>query len=104
MREGFARRLDAALKSVRARFQGRVKVAVVLGSGLGEYAERLEGTRIEYSSIAGFPVPSVQGHRGVLSLKDGIALFAGRFHYYEGLEPARPGLVAARGRLRLFRR
>jgi purine-nucleoside phosphorylase len=63
--------------------------AVVLGSGLSEYARSLEGAiEIPYEDIPGFPVPQVVGHGGVL-LSVPIAakrllVLSGRVHAYEG--------------------
>ena len=64
--------------------------ALVLGSGLSEYAGALPGAiEIPYGEIPGFPVPRVEGHAGSLYSvtfdEGGTALvFAGRVHYYEG--------------------
>ncbi len=87
MTEGFAGRVAAAHESVAPRVPVGLRVAVVLGSGLGAYAHSFGGTEIDYSSIAGFPVPTVAGHRGVLRVRGSVAIFVGRFHYYEGLDP-----------------
>jgi len=63
--------------------------AVVLGSGLSDYARELDGAiEIPYEDIPGFPVPQVVGHGGVL-LSVPIAdkrllILAGRVHAYEG--------------------
>ncbi len=63
--------------------------AIILGSGLGALADRLEGaTRVPYAEIPGFHAPGVVGHRGEL-LRGMLAgrevlLLAGRFHMYEG--------------------
>jgi purine-nucleoside phosphorylase len=84
---GFPARLEAAHASVAARAPGPVRVGVVLGSGLGEFARSFGGTEIDYSSIPDFPVPTVAGHSGVLRLRGSVALFAGRFHHYEGFSP-----------------
>lgn len=75
---------------------GRIDVTVVLGSGLGSYAEKLNGAEnivtLPYSDIPGFPVPTVQGHAGKLiaATLNGkrIAFMSGRFHIYEGHSPA----------------
>lgn len=66
-------------------------VAIVLGSGLGAFAQHVENaTVIPYSDIPGFPVSTVEGHAGQLVLGeiDGVpaAVQQGRFHYYEGYE------------------
>ncbi|MCL1600395.1 MAG: purine-nucleoside phosphorylase [Actinomycetia bacterium] len=63
--------------------------AVVLGSGLSDYARELDGAiEIPYADIPGFPVPQVVGHGGVLlSVPIGdkrLLILAGRVHAYEG--------------------
>ncbi len=65
-------------------------IAVIMGSGLSAVDEILVGaTRIHYSSIPHFPVPTVVGHRGqVIYGKTAggktVVVFEGRVHYYEG--------------------
>lgn len=81
----------AAAASAVARKLGKRKptVAIVLGSGLGFLADRLEhAVRIPYAKIPGFPQPGVAGHAGelVAGTLDGVTVLAqsGRFHLYEG--------------------
>ncbi len=81
----------AAAADALARRSGRDHhdVAVVLGSGLGPYADHLPGAvRVPFAEIPGFPVPSVAGHAGVaVSAPTGAGhtlLLAGRVHAYEG--------------------
>jgi purine-nucleoside phosphorylase len=67
-------------------------VGIILGTGLGGLAERIEAeTVLEYQDIPGFPVSTVEGHRGRLIFgrlggKPVVAM-QGRFHYYEGYTP-----------------
>lgn len=67
-------------------------VAVVLGSGLGALADSVEGDRIPYDQIPGFPAASVSGHAGelVVGQLEGarVLLQSGRFHLYEGHDPS----------------
>lgn len=82
-------RAERAAKSILTKTKLRPRVAVVLGSGLGGFAEHLSGaTRIPYSKISGFPCPGAAGHAGrlVLGTLDNIAVAAmqGRAHLYEG--------------------
>jgi inosine/guanosine/xanthosine phosphorylase family protein len=68
------------------------KTALVLGSGLGPLADRVEDAReMPYAAIPGFPPPTVQGHAGRLRLGrlsgTPVACLAGRFHVYEGHAP-----------------
>ena len=65
--------------------------AIVLGSGLGFLAEKMEGAlRIPYAEIPGFPLSTVESHAGVLSIGrlggKNVLAFSGRFHYYEGYD------------------
>lgn len=65
------------------------KVALVLGSGLGNYAEHIKiETEISYSEIEGFPVSTVSGHDGRFVFgyvgEIPVVLMKGRVHYYEG--------------------
>lgn len=62
---------------------------IILGSGLGEYADQLEDrVKIPYRSIPGFPVSTAPGHKGMLYIGNRnahrLAVMSGRFHYYEG--------------------
>jgi purine-nucleoside phosphorylase len=75
---------------VRERLGGRKPgIAVVLGSGLGRFTERIQdAVVVPYAEIPGFPLPTVDGHRGELVAgrlagREVIAQ-SGRFHLYEG--------------------
>lgn len=65
------------------------EVAIILGSGLGGFEQKLSNsTIIPYADIPGFPTVSVAGHSGLLGygLLEGkkTLIFSGRFHFYEG--------------------
>ena len=67
----------------------RASIGLILGSGLGGYADTLENKRcVDYASIEGFPVSAVVGHqsRFVVGEKGGktVIVMQGRFHFYEG--------------------
>ena len=67
------------------------KVAIVLGSGLGDYAEQIKVvTEVPYSSIEGFPVSTVPGHAGkfIFGYIDELPVVCmkGRVHFYEGYD------------------
>ncbi len=69
------------------------RVAIVLGSGLGDAADEVRSaTRIPYAEIPGFQKPSAPGHKGelVAGTLDGVPVLvqSGRFHLYEGHAPA----------------
>lgn len=82
-------KLIRCLESVRARVDFKPKAALVLGSGLGDYASciRVEQT-LDYNEIDGFPVSTVPGHRGRFLFgyvgEVPIVAMQGRVHYYEG--------------------
>jgi purine-nucleoside phosphorylase len=79
----------AAAEFLKGRIGAVPEVAIVLGSGLGHLASRLEGARrIPYSEIPHFPATTVVGHQGelVAGTLGGKPLLvqSGRFHLYEG--------------------
>ncbi|MDQ3805650.1 MAG: purine-nucleoside phosphorylase [Acidobacteriota bacterium] len=74
---------------MHARAGEDVRVALVLGSGLGAFADELEGAEaVPYAEIPGFARPTVEGHAGrlVVGRVGGadVAVMQGRFHFYEG--------------------
>lgn len=82
-------RAEHAARTVRAQRDEDVRVALVLGSGLGAFADDLdEALAIPFSEIPGFARPTIEGHAGRLVLGKveggGVAVMQGRFHYYEG--------------------
>lgn len=82
--------IKASVEYIRARVSIHPTVGLVLGSGLGGYADTLEdAVRIPYSEIPNFPVPTIPGHAGALVFgkKCGqeVVVLQGRIHYYEGL-------------------
>jgi purine-nucleoside phosphorylase len=82
-------RADRAAKYVLSKTKLRPKVAVVLGSGLGAFADNLtDAVRIPYRNIPGFPHSTAIGHAGRLVIgKAGttvVAAMQGRVHLYEG--------------------
>lgn len=82
-------KLNRCLEDVRRITDFEPEVALVLGSGLGDYADgiRVE-CEVDYADIAGFPVSTVPGHAGkfifgyVGDVK--VVCMKGRVHYYEG--------------------
>lgn len=82
-------KLQGCLKSVREKTDFKPEIALVLGSGLGGYADEIEVVdTIEYKDIEGFPVSTVSGHKGrfVFGYVNGVpvVIMQGRVHYYEG--------------------
>lgn len=83
-------KITAAAAYVAERIAEKPTVALILGSGLGDYANTLEDARrIPYGEIPNFPQPTVEGHAGafVFGRKQGksVVVLQGRVHYYEGL-------------------
>ena len=81
-------RIDKAAAYIREAL-GEADIAVVLGSGLGDYVEALtEARMIPYSEIPGFPMSTVAGHAGELWAGKlhgkRVLMMRGRFHSYEG--------------------
>ena len=82
-------RAATAARFIHARAGREVRTALVLGSGLGAFADEVEGAAsIPYEEIPGFARPTVEGHAGRLVVGEvggaGVAVMQGRFHFYEG--------------------
>ncbi len=81
-------RVHRALTSVRKQTDMKADLAVVLGSGLGDYANQIDGVHIPYEDIDGFPSSTAPNHKGVLhigTLKGRrVVALQGRLHLYEG--------------------
>ncbi|MBT4791171.1 MAG: purine-nucleoside phosphorylase [Halobacteriovoraceae bacterium] len=71
--------------------QASPKVGIVLGSGLGDFADKIQDSiEIPYDEIPNFPKTTVKGHKGRLVIgkvqNTQVAVFQGRFHFYEGYQ------------------
>ena len=82
-------RVEQAVARVRQDATEQPTVGVILGSGLGAFADMLEGAlRIPYQDIPHFPTSHVEGHAGQLVIGDigetRCVVMQGRVHYYEG--------------------
>lgn len=82
-------KLMSCVESIRIKTDFVPAIGIVLGSGLGEYANEIKVVAtVEYSDIEGFPVSTVMGHQGkfVFGYSDEVpvVVMAGRVHYYEG--------------------
>ncbi len=81
--------LNKALEYINNNLVTKPEIAIILGSGLGGFAECIEDKEIiEYKDIPGFPVSTVSGHEGRFIIgklygKNVVAM-QGRVHYYEG--------------------
>ena len=83
-------KIHAAADYIRSRTSYRPTIGMVLGSGLGDFADTLEdAVRIQYADIPGFPVPTAPGHVGALvfgkRMGHEVVVLQGRIHFYEGL-------------------
>jgi purine-nucleoside phosphorylase len=84
-----ARSIDEARAFVASRTSVRPEVAIILGTGLGRFAEAMRGADvIPYGEIPGFPTTSVESHAGEMVLGElggrRALVLNGRAHYYEG--------------------
>jgi purine-nucleoside phosphorylase len=83
-----AEHIRASVAWIRERMPGTPDVALVLGSGLGDYADGLPGrTSLPTADIPHYPVSTVEGHRGALVFAElggkKLLAFQGRIHLYE---------------------
>ncbi len=81
--------VEHAARTVRSRMTEDIRIAVVLGSGLGGFADYLEETvSFPFSEVPGFAITTAQGHEGKLVIgrveKTPVLVMQGRFHFYEG--------------------
>lgn len=81
--------LQEALEYIQSKTKVTPDIGLVLGSGLGVLAERMEqATVIPYEDIPHFPISTVEGHAGELVIGQAagrnVVLMNGRFHLYEG--------------------
>ena len=84
-------KLMKCFEGVKKRIDFEPQVALVLGSGLGDYGDTMKIVdALEYSEIEGFPVSTVPGHRGRFIFgyvgDVPVVCMQGRVHYYEGYE------------------
>lgn len=82
-------KLQTCLASIREKTDFKPEIALILGSGLGDYADGIQiETTVDYSEIEGFPVSTVTGHKGRLVFgyvgEVPVVIMQGRVHYYEG--------------------
>ena len=82
-------KLQRCYESFRQKIDFKPEIALILGSGLGDYAEgiQVEAT-LDYHEIQGFPVSTVWGHKGRFVFgyvkEVPVVIMQGRVHYYEG--------------------
>ena len=86
--------------SFKEKIDFQPEIALVLGSGLGDYAETIDVVAtLDYKDIEGFPVSTVSGHKGrfIFGYVKGVPVVCmqGRVHYYEGYQMT-DGVLPAR--------
>lgn len=82
-------KLMTCVKSVKEKVDFCPEVALILGSGLGDYADEIEIVQtVDYTEIEGFPTSTVAGHKGRFVFgyvdKTPVVIMQGRVHFYEG--------------------
>jgi purine-nucleoside phosphorylase len=91
---GLYERIEQTAQAIRRRIDPRrPSVGLILGSGLGAYADELDdAVALPYRDIPNFPVSSIDGHVGqlIVGTRRGVtcAAMQGRVHYYEGYSAA----------------
>lgn len=64
------------------------EIGIILGSGLGDFADAFDSIKISYNDIPGFEKSNVQGHKGQLVFAEvngkKVVMMQGRYHFYEG--------------------
>ena len=91
MNANYYDKLESCVKAVREKTDFVPKVALILGSGLGNYARNIKIEKeISYTEIPGFPVSTVPGHEGKFIFgyvgDVPVVCMKGRVHYYEGYD------------------
>lgn len=86
-----ANKLNQCYASVRSKTNFKPQIALVLGSGLGDYADSIQVESVlPYGEIEGFPQSTVEGHKGQFVFgyieKIPVVIMQGRVHYYEGYD------------------
>ncbi len=82
-------KVEAAVKYISSRTKIRPDIGIVLGTGLGDLTSKVEQSAVfNYSDIPNFPVPTVEGHSGMLVVgkikEKNVIVQRGRIHFYEG--------------------
>ena len=82
-------RINHCVECIRNLTDRKPEIGITLGSGLGDFVEQLtDKEEIPFSSIEGFPTPTVKGHEGklIFGTQNGVEVVVldGRVHYYEG--------------------
>ena len=85
----YLQKIKETVNFINAKIVSKPLIGLILGSGLGGLADKIENEiKISYSDIPNFPVSTVEGHAGQLVIGDlagkKVMAMQGRFHFYEG--------------------
>ncbi len=91
MEKSYLEKIKETAQFIREEVGELPKVAVILGSGLGDLVNHIDIVKeIDYHNIPNFPVSTVEGHAGKLIFGNlggkYVMAMQGRFHYYEGYD------------------
>lgn len=83
--------INESLNYIKRYVKEKVDIGVILGSGLGDLADKIENKIIvKYEDIPNFPKSTVKGHKGQFVIGNfmgkRVIMMQGRFHYYEGYQ------------------
>ena len=92
MSESIVEQVRETVAFLQAQYPVTPEVGIVLGSGLGNFAQAITVEKeVPYTAIPNFPVSTVKGHSGKLIFGElagkKVVAMAGRFHFYEGYTP-----------------
>lgn len=81
--------MNETIKFIEEKINGfKPEIGIILGSGLGDFADNFESIVIPYNDIPGFEKSAVQGHKGQLVFANvngkNVVMMQGRYHFYEG--------------------
>ena len=81
--------MESTINYKKEKIQGfQPEIGIILGSGLGDFADEFESIIIPYNDIPGFEKSNVQGHKGQLVFAQingkKVVMMQGRYHFYEG--------------------
>ncbi|MBN2535216.1 MAG: purine-nucleoside phosphorylase [Spirochaetales bacterium] len=84
MVKDYFKNVERAVKSIRKKVKAFPQTGIILGSGWGDFTAKIKGCIIPYADIHGIPHSCIKGQEGILKIGNDCAIFAGRFHYYQG--------------------
>lgn len=81
--------MESTINYIQEKIKGfKPEIGIILGSGLGDFADSFDSITISYNDIPGFEKSAVQGHKGQLVFAEvngkKVVMMQGRYHFYEG--------------------